>query len=590
MATNGRIETGTANYSKFYFQWQLAGQDTGSNVTTINWQAGINLSGGAYWGSNSVRINNIYINGGLAQGSRTWGGISGNGDHELVSGTWSIGHNTDGNKSFDASISGWLYGNGNRDASGSWDLPKIPRYANFRSCYVVSKTINSVTVHWECDASSGCEYSISGSGWTGMPNGWGAWGGTSTIYNLNANTNYNIRLRLQRQDSGLYTESGYMYFTTLNFATYNSLSNVNIGANIPIVINNPSGASVTVTLDIKNTQENVAFIHRALSANSVNITPTAEEIDKLYAATPNSNTLNVRYIITTVQNDHTYTTKEDKQMYVTNANPIFSNFSFKDINSTTVALTGNDQAIINGYSNVQAKIAQTNKAVAQKHAYMVKYVLNIGSKTTEVAYSNADVTATINASPLANIKVRAVDSRGNYTEIVKSTTLVDFANLVIKNAEMQRQSGISSTVNVIADGTYTNVNFGAVTNTITKVEYRKKATTTTDYGAWTDITALFTKVDGNFSNVTTANAISGFTFGTKYDVQIRVTDKLSLSIATLSVNDGNIMIAKNMSKVILGVGKIPDSNLPPGSLDVAGTIKSNGKEVVTYDVISEFSE
>lgn len=586
MATNGRIETGTANYSKFYFQWQLAGQDTGSNVTTINWQAGINLSGGAYWGSNSVRINNIYINGGLAQGSRTWGGISGNGDHELVSGSWSIGHNTNGDKNFGASISGWLYGNGNRDASGSWDLPKIPRYANFRSCYVVSKTINSVTVHWECDAPSGCEYSISGSGWAGMPNGWGAWGGTSTIYNLNANTNYNIRLRLQRQDSGLYTESGYMNFTTLNYATYSSLAHVNIGSNIPVSINNPSG--VTITLDIKNTQENVTFVHRTMSSNSISITPTADEIDKLYAATPNSNTLTVRYIITTVQNDHTYTTKENKQMYVTNANPAFYNFDFKDTNATTVALTGNDKTIINGYSNMQAIITQANKAVAQKHAYMVKYVLNIGSKTTEVPYSNADVTTTINASPLASIKVRAVDSRGNYTEIVKSTTLVDFANLVIKNADIQRQEGISSTGNIIADGTYTNVNFGSVTNTIVKAEYRKKATTGTDYGAWTDITALFTKADGKFNNVATANAIGGFTFGTKYDVQLRVSDKLSLNIVNLSVNDGNIMLVKNKTKKLIGVGKIPDNSLPNNSIDVAGTIKSNGKEVATYIVLSEF--
>ena len=59
-------------------------------------------------------------------------------------------------------------------------------------------------------------------------------------------------------------------------------------------------------------------------------------------------------------------------MSITNANPTFYNFIFEDINSTTVSLTGNNQNVIIGYSNVRATIPLEYKAIANKQATMSK--------------------------------------------------------------------------------------------------------------------------------------------------------------------------------------------------------------------------
>lgn len=129
MATSGRIQSGSfnGNTGRFYFQWQLAFQDTNGNYSRINWQWGLNISGGGFWGSNAIKSNYGYINGGLAFGGNTWSNLSGNGDHQLLAGSWDIGHNNDGTKAFGMSSEGYSYGDGNFGNSGSWDLPAIAR-------------------------------------------------------------------------------------------------------------------------------------------------------------------------------------------------------------------------------------------------------------------------------------------------------------------------------------------------------------------------------------------------------------------------------------------------------------------------------
>lgn len=217
MATSGRINSGGGNSTYFYFQWQLAGQDVGGNYSVINWQAGINISGGAYWLSNAVKIYGTYINGGGNVGSGTWSNQSGNGDHQLLSGSYTIGHNGDGTKNFGASINGWLYGYGDYGTSGSWDLPQIPRYANITGFYTSEVTDVGFKINTVVDATCNfLQYSLEdGVGWRDQ------YGGSFGSYGFTvggafpSNTNYNLRVRVRRQDSGLWTESGVISVQTL---------------------------------------------------------------------------------------------------------------------------------------------------------------------------------------------------------------------------------------------------------------------------------------------------------------------------------------------------------------------------------------
>lgn len=139
MATSGRIETGRNNGTAFFLKWTQARQDIAGNYTLVNYQAGVNISGGAWWGSNAIKITAGNINGtGIAGG--TFSNISGAGDHVLTSGQIRINHNADGKKSFSMSITGELYGAGSFSKSGSFDLTTIPR----ASAPTFAKTLYSI--------------------------------------------------------------------------------------------------------------------------------------------------------------------------------------------------------------------------------------------------------------------------------------------------------------------------------------------------------------------------------------------------------------------------------------------------------------
>lgn len=142
-------------------------------------------------------------------------------------GTKSTSKTLDVTHKADGTLSGYAYASWSKDktnnyipASGSvqtdWTaLTTIPRYANFTSHYVSGATDNSVTVYWNADASCDyIQYSLNGGAWTdtsGYP--------TYTIGGLSSGTSYSIKTRIRRADSGLWTESGTIYATTLGYAS-----------------------------------------------------------------------------------------------------------------------------------------------------------------------------------------------------------------------------------------------------------------------------------------------------------------------------------------------------------------------------------
>jgi len=137
MANNGLVTSGTLRNSHFFCFWQEVGQDINGNYSNINWQAGVYTgtdSAHDYWYTNAVKINSVYVNG-QNVGSGTWSniGLDGGGNHQLLSGSVRVYHNSDGSKSFNISINGWLYGYGDTSGSKDFTLNTIPRSAKINS-------------------------------------------------------------------------------------------------------------------------------------------------------------------------------------------------------------------------------------------------------------------------------------------------------------------------------------------------------------------------------------------------------------------------------------------------------------------------
>lgn len=145
--TSGRVTTNKNSKTTFYVEWQQTGQSTPNNETYINWQAGINTgtstSHDNYF-SNAVKIYSVKINGTTVSNGGTWSNIKVGNDYQLLSGSATIPHNSDGSKSFTVEISAWTYSSSNYSGSDTFTLNNIARQATADSVAAFNDEQNPV--------------------------------------------------------------------------------------------------------------------------------------------------------------------------------------------------------------------------------------------------------------------------------------------------------------------------------------------------------------------------------------------------------------------------------------------------------------
>lgn len=447
MATSGRVEGSTHNFSKFYFQWQLSSQDIDDNRSRINWQWGLETSSGAYWGSNAVKSVSGYINGSKVFGGNTWSNVSGNGDHQLLSGSMWINHGSDGSKSFGISSTGNLYTFGNvSGGSGSWSLPTIPRNSQ------VSTNKSSYTL-----------------------------GEAITVNTNRKSSSFTHRIRFRRTNSG------------------------------GTIIKQYDGVGSSVTW-----------------------TPSAGEIATMQSWIPTSNSLTL--YIESWNNQVDQASAVTRTLTLTNANPIFTDFAYKDTNPTSVGVTGNDQVIIQGKSTLSAVVSAANKMVAVKSATPVKYTFSFDTLNAQTNYSVSDITQAIGTPVTAGIKsltARAFDSRNNSSQITKSIDVIPYTPPVI-TATVERENGFEDQTALNISGTYSLVSVsGTPKNTVSLVRYRYRIKDGT-WGAW--LTKSFTL---DAANIVTTETLLSLDNNEDFEFEVEVTDKFGTVVFPMTLNKGN---------------------------------------------------
>ena len=202
MASNGSFNTNSYDGRHVQFSWNVASQSVANNNTTINWSISAVGGSSSWYRSNptSVYINGncVYYNGTRVQQYKG----------TIASGSYTIGHNSEGNASFSASVSSAIYSASvNCNGSGSWSLPQIAR-ASQPSCITWPNTTenigdigSTITIHMNChsdkfthtvrysfydlngtiatNVASNCTWTIPESFYSKMPNLNSSWG---TIY------------------------------------------------------------------------------------------------------------------------------------------------------------------------------------------------------------------------------------------------------------------------------------------------------------------------------------------------------------------------------------------------------------------------
>ncbi len=376
--------------------------------------------------------------------------------------------------------------------------------------------------------------------------------------------------------AGTITGSTSKKLTTIPRTSEVSLSkkNFNIGETITIYTNRKS-ASFTHTAVIKFNGQTVRTqtgIDASYSCNT----------NELFAKIPNQNQANGTVeLITYSGGTRIGTSTVNFTGYVVNSDPVFNNFDCEDTNTVTKTLTGNNQKYIRKYSNLKLTITSANKMTTKNSATPKYYNIVVGNKIEKLDYSTSEISKTINNMDDNTVTVFAIDSRGNQKDKTKALDIVKYSETVLQSVKIERKEGVGETVLISLSGKYANINFGAKTNTVKSIQFRKKSKTETEFGSWVEIKQLVTinTENGTFSCASKEITGQTFTLGTEYDIEVQVKDELSSDTEPVSLNSGKVLLSALKNKGI-SIGGIYNEKLGgPLQLDKKNVIDwINGKQ------------
>lgn len=324
-------------------------------------------------------------------------------------------------------------------------------------------------------------------------------------------------------------------------ATISKATNFNDTANPTITYSNPAGTSVdSLQACIADTSANVIVAYRDISETGTSYTfsLTTAERNALLAETPNSNTLTVRFYVKTVIGGTTYRNYTTATMTVTNANPTFS-ASYKDTNSTTTAITNNNQQIIRNQSTLQVSVTSLS---AKKSSTISTVTCALNGTTYNGTISGTSCTfniGTVNIASNTTATVKVTDSRGNSTSQNLSITVLDWV-LPTAITTMERENNFYSDTTITVDGSISSVNNK---NTMA-IKLRYKKTTVSTWSSYTtmqdNVSQVFT-LDNNYA----------------WDVQVVITDLFGSTTYNLVLSRGMPIVFFDRLKSSTGFNCFP---------------------------------
>lgn len=543
MASSGSFNTSAYSGRYLTFSWSVASQSIPNNQTTINWSlkgAGGSTSGYFMAGNFKVVIDGVTV---YSSSNRIqlFNGTN------VASGTYTFTHNNVGAKSFSASAqAGIYYVAVNCSGSGSWDLPTIPRYANITSFSVSKYSETQVKFNYTVDAT--CDYAWyskdNGSTWSDLPN-------TGIVGGLSANTSYNFKLRVRRKDSQLTTTSDKYPQTTYSYPYANSMPNFTIGNSLTIGIYNPLGRNVTVSII---GDDGTVRGSNTTTGTTMGTYTNSGWVDFFYSTIPNKKSGKYKVRIT-------YGSSViDKQggTYSINTSactPTIGSLTYQDTNSTTTAITNNNQQIIRNQSVVRYTASNLS---AKNSATISSVKLSVNSKNYTLSVSGTTATggnATIDSANNVTATVTLTDSRG--LTATKNVT-VNMLDWILPTAiiTLNRHNNFYSPTDINVDANYSSLDNK---NTIS-ISYAYKKVSDTTYSSYQTLQ----------DNVTVTNS---FDNNYEWNIRVKLTDKIGTTYYNLVLSRGMPIIYFDRLKSSTGFNCFPQ---------YSNSVEVNG-DCISYD-------
>lgn len=270
--------------------------------------------------------------------------------------------------------------------------------------------------------------------------------------------------------------------------------------------------------------------------------------------------------------------------------PVIDGASLKDINSTTVALTGDDGTFILGQSKLFLTLTFKTRNFATLKSLSINGTTIANNKVTAGKQSTDGTTVygleyeygTLNTKQLL---FKVTDTR-NYTvelkTIISDSIVINYVPLTAVTT-FKRITPTGGKVGLVFNGNYFNGSFGASSNTL-EISYKYKKSTDSTYTTVNLANNTDYKISGNTyysgtgSSKQTITLAPTFDYKTQYDVQVTIKDKLTtLPIINAIISKGIPIMWWNGEKVqVNGDLYLADENSENATpLNVSGNASKN---------------
>lgn len=328
-------------------------------------------------------------------------------------------------------------------------------------------------------------------------------------------------------------------------ANLTAVQNFNDEQNPVITYSNPAGVAVDslqacISL---NGSADIAYRDVSKTGSSYTFNLTTAERNVLRSSIPNSNSRTITFYLKTVIAGNTYYSTKTATFSIVNASPAISGQAYRDNNSSIVAITENNQKIVQNQSQL---LFSFSSLVANKYATLNRLEITINSvkKTLNLSgssVSNASLTfGTIDTSTDATANVVLIDSRGNSKSISMNISVYDWkAPTAICKAN--RQSNFYAPTTVFCDASFASLG-GHNTITITWLYKEKTASSYTTGGTLSDGGSAVVNLDNEKA----------------WDVRFVVADRIATTTYNLTVEVGIPIWFIDRVKRSIGIGTFPD--------------------------------
>lgn len=345
-------------------------------------------------------------------------------------------------------------------------------------------------------------------------------------------------------------------------ANLTSAPNFNDEGSPTINYSNPAGTAVSsLQACISWTgAADIAYRDISKTGSSYTFNFTDAERTALRNSCTTANSRTVTFYVRTIIGGNTFYSTIEKTLSIVNANPTFtsSNLSYKDSNSTTTAVTGNNQYLVQNLSNLLVTISA---ATGLKGASISKYVATInGVSKTITSAGNIDY-GVINSGTNLTLSVKVTDSRGNTTTATKTVT---FLSWVLPTAliSLKRKNNYENETYLKVDGSYSSVNSK---NSLT-IQYQYKKTSETSYSS-------LTTISDNVQVTMTMDKESA------WDFKIILKDKFGTTTYNVVLPKGRFILFVDTKKLSVGINCFPSGT---------ETLEVNGVQMLEYDEIASW--